>query len=252
MKSLWLILLVSVMILGTVIYPKSKSGLFEVIEHQVFQGNESLKRWNDVIFNVIKKQVESYPRYQEYLEHADSTRQIIIIALENKNTDLETIIPKLTRPLKDESEYEKLRKKLRYLDLRSIRKQPLDIALSQSELLCYETGLLTYFAGKMYGGCIGRDWTESLMLNTKKPICVNESVKLKYIVSSISSCNYYDFKIWLNNELLVLDKKNPYRSSFKLRPTTIGKNTFEITIDGRNRRGGRERTTKKFEFWVEE
>jgi hypothetical protein len=80
----------------------------------------------------------------------------------------------------------------------------------------------------------------------KKAYFVNETVKLKYIVPSISPRDYYDFKIWLTNELLVLDNKNHVRSPFKLCPTKIGENTFEIAIDGRNRRGVRERTTKKF------
>ncbi|NJN78131.1 MAG: hypothetical protein HC803_07180 [Saprospiraceae bacterium] len=252
MKNLWIILLVSVMILGMVTFPKSKTALFEVIENQVFQGNESLESYNDMIFKGIKKQVKFFPKYQYYLEHTDSVRQIVTAALENENTDLEIVISKLAQQIDDKKSRKQLLRRFQLLvDLQLIEKKTLNIALKHSELRVNELVLLNYFAYKIGKPCIEYPISEFLMLNTKNYVCKGEMVNWKYIVSSIYRCDKSDFRIWLNDKPLVLDKENSYKSSFKLRPTKIGKNTFEITIEGRNKEGNRERTTREFQFWVE-
>ena len=249
MKNLWFTLLASIILLGIVFFPKAKPS-FEVIAAEVSLGNETLKETSNHIFYAIRKQVKRYPQYKEYLVKTDTIRQIVKRKIKSQNTDLELVIPKLIGQIDNEKDAEKLRKYL-FTDWQNVKNQPLDIVLNQSELLRYEIGLLNYFAEKTKGSCIEFPMTEFLMLNTKNHFCVGETVDLKYMVSSIYRCDRQDFKIWLNDEPLILDEERPYKSNFKLKPTKIGKNTFEITVEGRNKEGDLEKMTKEFEFWVE-
>ena len=64
-------------------------------------------------------------------------------------------------------------------------------------------------------------------------------------------CSYgdMDFKVTVNDEPITLKR---FEGKFQLKPTTTGKQTFKVTLEGMNSRAEMEQHEQIFEYWVRE
>lgn len=244
MRNLIIILLASVILFSITLVSNRHHKEVDFVKRCFTNNNQLLRKANDKIYNIIKKQVLKYPAYQSYL------------------AELDTIRPLISKMKIEQSSYQEIYHQVatidhyaiadlsRKLDTTIIKTSLFQDDLFQAQLTSNESNILNFIGERSRGGKIGYPTTYFLPIHTTNYCCLGDTFEGQYLVS-IMECSYgdRDFKVTVNEEPISLKR---FEGKFQLKPTSTGKQTYKVTLEAMNSKTEIEKHERVFEYWVRE
>lgn len=251
MRNLIVILGTSILLLGITLKSNQHQEEVDFIENQLNTNNQIIENLNNLIYSAIKKQVILYPWYKESLIDTDSIRQIISDIKISNQPNFQPLYQQLQKMYIFKHDKQALEYLFVSIDATILQSALLKDELTQSHLSMYETIILNIAAEKCSGTCMGGHRPDLEYFGTKNYCCLGNEFTGKYFVHELGSCGKGDnsFKVTVNGEPI---KLKDFTSKIQLKPTSIGKQNYKVTLEGMNSNAEMEYHERTFEYWVRE
>ncbi|MFK7950524.1 MAG: hypothetical protein AB8G11_23255 [Saprospiraceae bacterium] len=247
MRNLLIILLISVIVFSITLMSNTKN--IDFIKKRLNTNNQILENLNNAIHSAIKKQVLLFRDYQEYLDDADTIRQLNSKIKTANQPNFQVFYHQIQQV--NAYHAEEIKSLLQYIDTTHYQPTFLKKELFNSQLHFNEIAVLNFIAEKCKGTCIDGFWLSLYDYETKNYCCLGDGFEGKYFLASLRTCGKRaeDFIITVNGKPI---KLKDYKGKFQLKPTSTGKQTYKVTLEVMNRKGKLEKYERIFEYWVSE